>query len=172
MAAIDWSHYQVTCSPGPVPAPAPAVPVAAPAPLASRGARLGAYLIDLVLTGVLCACWIYILQVSESQGDYLTSVQRLFVLGVLGLVAVQLSLLTWHGQSIGKRLMGVRIVRFADGGNPGFFRVVVLRLCVPALIAGIPLLGRVFYVADILNIYGEERRCLHDYLAGTKVVEA
>jgi uncharacterized RDD family membrane protein YckC len=29
-----------------------------------------------------------------------------------------------------------------------------------------------YTLTDILLIFGEERRCIHDYLAGTKVVEA
>jgi uncharacterized RDD family membrane protein YckC len=94
-----------------------------------------------------------------------------FALGIALVATVQGTLLTWMGQTIGKRALGVRIVRFRDGGNPGFVRAVLLRSVVPGLIAGLTCLGNVFVLIDILNILGEERRCLHDYLAATKVVE-
>jgi uncharacterized RDD family membrane protein YckC len=95
----------------------------------------------------------------------------LLALGMALVAAVQGSLLTWKGQTIGKRVLGVRIVRFTDGGNPGFLRAVFIRSVLPLLFASVTCLGRLFALIDILNILGEERRCLHDYLAGTKVVD-
>ncbi len=53
----------------------------------------------------------------------------------------------------------------------GFSHAWVLRSLVPGLIAAIPRLGALFVLADVLSIFGEERRCLHDYIAGTKVVK-
>jgi len=43
---------------------------------------------------------------------------------------------------------------------------------VPWLIEQVPLFGGLFWIVDVCLIFGEERRCLHDYIAGTKVVRA
>jgi hypothetical protein len=49
---------------------------------------------------------------------------------------------------------------------------VFLRAIVPGLIGAIPCVGNLFVLFDVLFIFGEERRGIHDYIAGTKVVEA
>jgi uncharacterized RDD family membrane protein YckC len=170
MAAVDWDHYEVACFSGPTPSPKPTTHVARGAPLADRGARLAAWLIDLVLCLAICAPGYYLLLVSDHPGHRALA-RGLLVLGALGLAAVQGSLLTWKDQTIGKKAVGVRIVRFTDGDNPCFFRAVLIRSVLPGLIASLPFLGKLFALIDVLNILGEERRCLHDYLAGTKVVD-
>ncbi len=92
----------------------------------------------------------------------------LLVIGFIVIVVYQLSLLSREGQTLGKRAMNIRIVMYNDGSNPGFGRAVGLRVIVNGLLANIP-----FYAfVDILFTFGAERRCLHDYIAGTKVVEA
>jgi uncharacterized RDD family membrane protein YckC len=67
--------------------------------------------------------------------------------------------------------MGVRIVNHDDGGNPGFVRAVVLRNLLPGFFAAIPCCGGLFFLADHLFVLNEDRRCLHDWMAGTKVVD-
>jgi uncharacterized RDD family membrane protein YckC len=79
-------------------------------------------------------------------------------------------LLSLRGQTLGKALMSVRVVDHDDGRNPGFVRVILLRQLLPGVITALPCLGKVFWLADCLCIFGEERRCLHDIIAGTKVV--
>ena len=87
---------------------------------------------------------------------------------LIGLVVVQLIYLARDGQTLGKKALKIRIVRYDDGGNPGFVKAVVLRALVNGLIGIIPLYGLV----DILFIFGAEQRCIHDHIAGTKVVAA
>jgi uncharacterized RDD family membrane protein YckC len=140
------------------------------APLASRGARLAARLIDLAFSGIVCVPGFYLSQIADHPGQ-MAMARGLLALGVALLAAVQGSLLTWKGQTIGKRVLGVRIVRFTDGGNPGFLRAVFIRSVLPLLFTSVTFLGRLFALINILNILGEEHRCLHDYLAGTKVVD-
>jgi uncharacterized RDD family membrane protein YckC len=64
--------------------------------------------------------------------------------------------------------MKIRIVNCQDGGNPGFGRVVALRIWANSLLSVIP-----FYsLVDLLFIFGSQQRCLHDLIAKTKVVQA
>jgi len=90
----------------------------------------------------------------------------------LGLEIVNIVLLAREGQTLGKKIVGVRVVRQADGGGAGFVGTWLLRAFVPGLLAAIPLLGDPFMLVNVLFIFGEERRCLHDLIAGTKVVRA
>jgi uncharacterized RDD family membrane protein YckC len=88
----------------------------------------------------------------------------------LGLGVTQMVLVSISGQTLGKKFAGTRIVNL-DGSNPGFVGAVLLRSLVPGLIAIIPLVGPVFGLADILYIFSDDRRCLHDHIAGTRVIE-
>lgn len=93
----------------------------------------------------------------------------------VGLIAYQWFLVTVSGQTIGKRLAGVRIVK-VDGSPCGFVAGVLLRSIafgiLAFLIALIPYVGQLLVALDLAPIFGRDRRCVHDYIAGTKVVWA
>jgi uncharacterized RDD family membrane protein YckC len=93
-------------------------------------------------------------------------------LPVIILGAVQLVMLSTLGQSVGKRLARIRIVRFHDGSRAGFVHAFLLRSLLREAIGMIPWLGQVFLIVDILWIFRGDRRCLHDHIAGTVVVKA
>jgi uncharacterized RDD family membrane protein YckC len=95
---------------------------------------------------------------------------------LMGIGAFAITIVNWvmisqSGQSIGKKIVGTRIVRL-DGTLPGFGYGVAMRNWVPGFISNIPYVGFVFAIANILFIFGNERRCIHDHIAGTRVVEA
>lgn len=48
---------------------------------------------------------------------------------------------------------------------------ILVRALVPGFIGRIPLAGPIFKLVNALFIFGEERQCLHDKLAGTKVLD-
>ena len=91
---------------------------------------------------------------------------------LLGLLIAQLYFLGRDGQSIGKKIGKCRIVDYNNGELPGLARIFFLRMLLPGIIGAIPFLGMFFSLADPLFIFGEERRCIHDLIATTKVVEA
>lgn len=88
------------------------------------------------------------------------------------LVVVQLVLLAWRGQSVGKLLLRLRIVRVGDDGPPGPFRAFLLRGTVPFLIEQVPVGGFIFWLVDSCYLFRADHRCLHDLIAGTRVVPA
>jgi len=169
------------------PALPPANPYAAPAAriadasgaddfvVASRGSRLGAVLLDGLVVAVpamLIAMLVPVMSNGAGQPSAAGMVLvMLFGLGAIAFVTMQLVLLYRHGQTIGKKLIGIRIVR-SDGKRAGLGRIFLLRSFVPGLIGAIPLLGPIFSLVDILFIFGEERRCVHDLIADTIVVNA
>ena len=63
-----------------------------------------------------------------------------------------------------------RIVRL-DGRPVGFVEAVLLRSWMFGLLGWVPRAGSFLGLADILFIFRRDRRCLHDLLAGTKVIE-
>jgi len=93
------------------------------------------------------------------------------VVGVLALFGVQLYLLATRSQSIGKYLMNTKIYDYETDEPAGFVKCFLLRVIVNGLIGAVPCIGPIYNIVDILFIFGEEHRCLHDQLAGTYVVD-
>jgi uncharacterized RDD family membrane protein YckC len=75
-----------------------------------------------------------------------------------------------RGQSVGKMLLKTRIVAL-DGSPASFVKAVLLRTWLFILIAQVPWAGGGSVLGALL-IFGPDRRCLHDYVAGTRVVLA
>jgi uncharacterized RDD family membrane protein YckC len=90
-------------------------------------------------------------------------------LGALAVAIYQWVLITRTGQTLGKKWNGIRIERI-DGGRMSFGTGVFLRNWVPKLISGVPYLGGIFQLVDCLFIFRDDRRCIHDHIAGTRVV--
>lgn len=169
------------------PASTPPAPAAATTAAATRWLRLPAAMIDGFFK-VLCYLPITIPLVRTALAEALRGEQRTFAeisaltnevvstnlphaLPWFGLlVLVQFGLLAWRGQSIGKLLLGLRIVRAVDGGPPGVVGAFLLRGTLPFMVEQIPLIGLLFWTVDSCFIFREDQRCLHDLIAGTKVV--
>jgi uncharacterized RDD family membrane protein YckC len=89
---------------------------------------------------------------------------------ILPVAIWQYYLIAKTGQSLGKRAMRTRIV-LQDGSPPGFVRGVVLRAWLFYGAAAIPGLGNVAGLVDSLLIFRADRRCAHDHIAGTRVIQ-
>lgn len=177
-----------------------AIPSAAPVTgdLADRGTRLFARAIDWAIEfacaipgGIILGEEFLKLAISVSQGnepDFEQLDHRRLALGAaalalawLSLLVVQVWMLTTRGQSIGKRLMRIRIVRVEDGSAPGIVHAWVLRelliTMVGIMLNFIPLIGPLllrpaFHVVDWCLIFRDDQSCLHDSIAKTKVIKA
>jgi uncharacterized RDD family membrane protein YckC len=146
-------------------------------PLAGRGARLLAKLLDGLLAFLCMIPGFVIFIAAAVQGG--TANQRLagfsvvlMLIAIGGLAIYQIRLLAREGQTWGKKVMKVRIVLYETGEIPRLGRTLGLRIFVNGLIGMVPFVGGFYGLADPLFIFGDERRCLHDFVAGTKVVEA
>lgn len=156
----------------------------AEAPLAGRGTRLAAALLDnlaafvfalpgMCLIGLRIVTEIFTGQFKLEEFDFAQAGagSALLMFGMMVLLAIQFSMVAQRGQTIGKRIMGVRIVRAPDESNAGFGRAVVLRSLLPALVSAVPYVGFFFSMTDIFFIFRDDRRCVHDLIAGTKVIQ-
>lgn len=164
--------------------------------LAERGTRFVARLIDWVIE---FACAIpgalilgeeflkVIMAASQGKEPDLQDLdaQRLALgaLVLLGawllLLIIQVWMLTTRGQSIGKRIMRIRVVR-RDGSNAGILHAWVLRelliTVIGIVISLLPIVGPIllrpaFHLVDWCFIFRDDQRCLHDLIAETKVVK-
>lgn len=136
--------------------------------LAGRGARLGAVILDFL---IMCACLIPAFIAYSGFGSEGLAM-LLLLLCILGLIVAQATFLTKRGQSMGKMIVGIRIVKVSDESLPGFVKTVLLRWLVPGLLSGIPYLGIIFGITNTLFIFRDDRRCIHDLIAETKVINA
>ena len=116
---------------------------------------------------------------AQTQQVGLLEQLAMVALGLIVMLAFQGYLLATRGQTIGKLLTKIRIVDAKTGALISFVRVYVYRylwlmplVLIAALIPGQvdDVLINLVALVDGLFIFGKERRCLHDYIAGSKVI--
>jgi uncharacterized RDD family membrane protein YckC len=134
------------------------------------------------------------------SSSFITNVLNVLFIFYLILIGIQFCFLLTQGQTIGKKIMNLRIIRFVNKSDGGFIQNKVIRYTVN--FTGIILIrylfnsflfflfiffllfvinvnsslcllvGMLFYeLLDILLILLPNRRCFHDILAGTCVVK-
>lgn len=142
---------------------------------ADRGTRLGATMLD----GVIFAGLVYVplFFVGFMAGFSGSSGAAMTPYIAIGALATLVGFIVWcwltikyvkaNGQSIAKRMLGIKVVR-ADGESISLGRIFWLRNLLNGLISIVPFYGLI----DALFIFGESRQCLHDKLADTIVVKA
>jgi uncharacterized RDD family membrane protein YckC len=145
---------------------------------AARGTRALASLIDLAVGGAVFLPTAVGYSVDAAQelnasgpGPYTTLGSLLTILAGLLWAAITLHLMSRNGQSIGKKALGIKVVR-RDGSPASLGRLLWLRNVVNALPVLIPVLGELYLLVDALMILGQTRQCLHDQIADTLVVKA
>lgn len=143
--------------------------------LATLGQRFQGFLLD-VLAGspsvVLLVMFVGMAENNQRSTSPLGLI--LLVTGFLyfiGLMVYNIIRLSSHGQTIGKKWIGTRIAKIEDNSNPGFVKAFILRGVVSGIIGALPVVGFIYALLDICFIFQENRRCIHDLLAGTHVVK-
>nr|WP_154894276.1 RDD family protein [Paenibacillus xylanexedens] len=74
----------------------------------------------------------------------------------------------WYGRTLGKRICGIRIQRYDTHEPPGI-GTMLMRVIVAGLVYGITF-GIGFIASVIMVAVREDKRALHDFIAGTEVV--
>jgi uncharacterized RDD family membrane protein YckC len=150
---------------------------------ASRGARFAAAIVDglpmLVVGIVFVASMGWSAFASYRNGDPSALFENMswtpVVVAALAMVAVYVysAVLVYRlGQTIGKSMLGIRVVRM-DGSRVTFARFVFVRFLPLVILGLIPVVGRFLTnLVDPLLIFRGSSRCLHDNIADTKVVTA
>ena len=143
--------------------------------LAGRGARLGGAIIDTLL--ILVVVWPIMFltdYVARAATDTLEPMDYVIATlpGFVMFFVFHGYLLATRGQTVGKMLVKTRIVSVEDGKILPFGRLIGLRY-IPIWVASlIPVIGSLLAMIDALFIFRADRRCVHDLIAGTKVIRA
>lgn len=163
--------------------------------LATPGKRILAYLLNCLigLIAYIPLIWgamsMYGGSMSAIESGTAVPEPSGFALGLIGLGSIlilaylvfQAVLMSKTGQSLGKRIMKIKVVN-EDGDNPGFVGTVLMREVVPnialTVIGLIPFLGGIvqigFWIACLVMLFlvDRDRRTLQDMIAKTYVVDA
>jgi uncharacterized RDD family membrane protein YckC len=144
--------------------------------LAGRLVRFLAAILDGIIAGmmiylpaliVLAATGGFEQSGDQFDPDLLTLPIALGVIGAIAWAWITILLVARYGQTMGKRLLEIRVVR-SDGSQASLGRIFWLRNVVNALLGIIPL----YSIIDHLFIFGQRRQCIHDLIADTIVVKA
>ncbi len=139
--------------------------------LASPLQRLGARLVDGAMCSIIMALVFFFAGVSLLASAFNPSgALSTIAIGYLAYIGVNIYFLCTAGQTIGKKLMGVRIARL-DGRKASFWAVIFIRMLAFFILTIIPFIGWAIALIDICFIFRSDRRMLHDLLAGTVVLK-
>jgi len=140
--------------------------------LASRESRLGAAILDSVIIGaiVLPMQWATGMFDNPEANSLMTTLAWSGA-GMILYLLIQGYFLATRAQSLGKMALNIKIVTL-DGRNADLQRILLLRVLPVTLVSMIPIVGGLFGLADSLFIFRADQRCIHDHIAGTRVVKA
>ncbi len=129
--------------------------------------RFIAALIEIILVPVLTLVLVVAFGVIEHAEDYADAwwLVHVLSLGVVSYLICNGYLLWRYGQTLGKRIMGIRIAT-TNGEKAPLWKLLCIRF------PFFPLLYVLIGLLDVLFVFTRARRCIHDYAAGTIVVKA
>ncbi len=143
--------------------------------LAGRWARLGGVLVDSIVSLIILVPVMYLTGYWDRAMAGSVSFIEVAAYGVLGLlvyILVNGYLLSKRGQSIGKIAVGTKIVSNETNRILPLWKVIFVRYLPMAVLGQIPVIGGLIVIVDSLFIFRKDKRCVHDLIAGTKVVKA
>ncbi|GAA0721199.1 hypothetical protein GCM10008905_11380 [Clostridium malenominatum] len=123
---------------------------------ASTGARIFAGIIDYLL---IFLPWFII-----PDDDVLITIAFLFNIVIL---VIQSTLVCILGQSIGKKLLKIKVVKVNSDTKAGFVTNFLMR----GLVNHLLWITIIYPVVDFIFLIRKDKRCIHDFIAGTKVVK-
>lgn len=142
--------------------------------LASRWARLGAYSIDSIIMILPFVAVFYLTDYWELTSNNEISIAEQLLVLLLGFAQYLILhgyLLHKRGQTIGKWALGIKIVSIKTNKIIPLWKAFFVRYLPPVIVAMIPLIGIILALANDLFIFRKDKRCIHDHLAGTKVIK-
>ncbi|WP_114496029.1 RDD family protein [Fontibacillus phaseoli] len=118
-----------------------------------------ATLLDAIIVGIPLAIIFYIIT-GETDGEHVTELLSFLYNLLLPVV--------WSGYTIGKRMCGIKIRKVKDHSSPGF-GTMLLRNVVAGIIYGLTF-GIGIIISALMVGLREDKRSIHDLIAGTEVV--
>ena len=142
--------------------------------LASRWRRLFGFLLDSVIASVLTVPFMftsgYFVRAMENSVD---AAEPFMWGGVGAVIYVIVNGYTLHkrGQTLGKMMVATQIVSATDRRLLPLWKVFLLRWLFVGMLTSIPYAGLPIAIINIALIFANDRRCGHDHIAGTIVID-
>lgn len=121
--------------------------------------RLGANIIDSLLFSPVYILLMLLFDFEDRTEENIVSVLQLLYFLIVPTI--------WLGYTVGKRAVGVQIVRL-DGKKVSVFTM-LMRYVIGGLVYGITF-GIAFIVSVFMVIFRKDKRAVHDFIAGTRVI--
>jgi len=144
---------------------------------AGRGERLGAAVIDglipcIIVVPMLVGVGFDLAGIRNNSMAPSTLIGiAIGCIGLLAWIGITIYFVHRNGQTIAKRLLGIKVVR-SDGSPASLGRIFWLRNVVNGIPSAIPVVGSIYGLVDHLFIFGAKQQCIHDLIADTIVVKA
>jgi uncharacterized RDD family membrane protein YckC len=122
--------------------------------------RFGAVLLDAIIVAVPLTIISLIITGGGDNKEFFTDILSFLYSLLLPVI--------WGGYTIGKRICGIKIRRIDDHAPPGI-GTMLLRIVVAGIIYALTL-GIGVIVSAVMIGLREEKRSIHDFIAGTEVV--
>lgn len=135
--------------------------------LAGPSARLGARILDALITGAVA--FVVLLAGAVAAGSTGSDVLFFLTLAavLVGLIVYEVGLTATKGQTLGKQAVKIKVIRVDNGQPPGWGKS-ALRWVVPGLCGIIPFGGLICYAS---LTWANNRQGWHDMAAATYVVK-
>ena len=145
-----------------------------PVQLASRGKRLLGAIIDGLIGSAVAVVFLFAMGYWEEILNQNLTVSDAFLFAVVGFVSFLIIhgyTLSRSGQTLGKVWVKTQIVSVRTNKPLSLGHVAGLRYLPTSIAAQIPIIGPLFNIVNVLFIFRSDHRCIHDLIAGTKVIE-
>lgn len=154
-------------------------------PLATLTARFVAAILDGVLMAFLLVILLYATGMADSLVEFaelspsarenhevatLGFAFKLIFLQIVTFLMLNLVTLHRYGQTLGKRALKIAIVN-SSGQVPPLSVLLINRYLSQVLMGLVPVIGGMLRFGDVLLIFRADRRCFHDTLAKTYVID-
>ena len=154
--------------------------------IASFGVRLGGYVLDAILYGLLSLVFLVpgIIVIVNAFDDCVTIGDEVFcdddaavargvilgigliLLGVLLVLFIYVRQLATTGQTWGRKIVGIKVIKEADGTPPGWGKALG-RTLFAWLIS-----GQIIWIGYLWMLWDDKKQTLHDKVASTHVIRA
>ncbi len=141
--------------------------------LAGRGQRLGAAMLEGFFVALVIVPVMYLMGMfsyfSRGAQPPMALLLTATVISFVVYVVINYIPLSRNGQTIGKKLVNIRIADL-QGNKPDLTTLIVKRFLPIQVVNQVPVIGGLAGFVDILFIFRKDRRCVHDLIAGTQVM--
>lgn len=121
--------------------------------------RLGANILDGLIVSIPLSILSWMVTGSREENMITEVISVLYIL-VLPVI--------WNGYTIGKYICGIKIRRVKDESPPTIWTMLLRVLA--ANLAYVFTLGILYIISIFMVIFREDKRSIHDFIAGTEVV--